>query len=50
MEQMYSKLDPEKKRCRGRPKMRWADDLKKHAGTRWRRLGKAYIQGWTEED
>ncbi|XP_030766839.1 uncharacterized protein LOC115890677 [Sitophilus oryzae] len=46
----------ENRRSRGRPQMRWADDLRKHAGTRWmstateseewKRLGEAYVQRW----
>lgn len=48
----------EHKRGRGRPQMRWSDDLKKHAGSRWmttaldrdqwRKQGEAYVQKWTE--
>ena len=47
----------ENKRPRGRPQMRWADDLRRHAGRRWmeragdreewKMLGEAYVQGWT---
>lgn len=47
------------KRARGRPLMRWVDDLKRHTGLawkriaqnriRWKELGEAYIQNWIEE-
>lgn len=45
------------KRTRGRPQMRWGDDIKKIGGTHWKRkaqnrndwkiLGEAYVQNWT---
>ena len=44
------------KRSRGRPQMRWHDDIKSHAGrqwlqeatdrNRWKLLGEAYVQKW----
>lgn len=46
------------KRGRGRPQMRWSDDLKRVAGfgwmrltanrNNWRKKGEAYIQYWME--
>lgn len=47
------------KRARGRPQMRWIDDVKRHAGfawkrmaenrENWRKVGEAYIQKWIDD-